>query len=338
MKRVLLGTLVILHALAHAASGVWLAAEGPVWLVTVMWGVAMLGYLAAGFGTLRVPLLRRWWKQTMVVATIASIVLFLTYLHPLGLLGSVFDLVLLLVVFEGAQAFIDEDIAVVEAVGVRGLPHPWAHRAGWAIATLFLVYAAAVVVVRPLYLRWGTTRDERLMTLPGDDPSITARYRVDHAITIRAPADSVWPWLVQLGQDRGGFYSYSWLERMIGDKVTNADRIHPEWQQLQAGDTIYATQPGYLGADRFGWRVTSVVPNRALVLENWGAFVLQPVDSGTTRLIIRTRGEGKPSVMGLVLGPVSVFVFEPAHFIMQAEMLRGIKERAERTSYRVARG
>ena len=338
MKRVLLATLVILHALAHAASGVWLAADGPVWLVTVMWGIAMLGYLAAGFGILRAPYLRRWWKQTMVVATVASIVLFLTYLHPLGLLGSIFDLVLLLVVFEGAQAFIDEDIAVVEAVGVRGLQHPWAHRAGWTLATLFLVYAAAVVVVRPLYLRWGTTRDERFMSLPGDDPSLDARYRVDHAITIHAPADSVWPWLVQLGQDRGGFYSYSWLERMVGDRVTNADRIHPEWQQLQAGDTIYATQPGYLGATRFGWRVTSVVPNRALVLENWGAFVLQPIDSATTRLIIRTRGEGKPSVMGLVLGPVNVFVFEPAHFIMQSEMLRGIKERAEGRSFRVAQG
>ncbi|NUO63270.1 MAG: hypothetical protein HOQ11_05015 [Gemmatimonadaceae bacterium] len=329
MKRVLLGILVIVHGLAHAASGVWLAADGPVWMITAMWGLAMLGYLAAGFGMLRTPVLRRWWKQTMVLATVASIVLFLTYLHPLGLIGSIFDLVLLLVVLEGAQAFIDEDIAVVEAVGVRGLGHPWLHRAGWTLATLFLVYAAAVVVARPTFLRWGTTPDERIMPLPGDDPSIDARYRVDHAITIRAPADSVWPWLVQLGQDRGGFYSYSWLERLVGDEVTNADRIHPEWQQRQAGDTVYATQPGYLGASRFGWRVTHVVPNRALVLENWGSFVLQPIDSTTTRLIIRTRGEGKPSALGLVLGPVNVFVFEPAHFIMQTGMLRGIRERAE---------
>ena len=338
MKRVLLGILIVLHGLAHAASGVWLAADGPVWLITVLWGIAMLGYLAAGFGILRAPFLRHWWKQTMVAATVASIVLFLTYLHPLGLLGSIFDLVLLLVVFESAQPFIDEDIAVVEAVGARGLPHPWLHRAGWAIATLFLVYAAAVVVVRPFYLGWGTTRDERIMPLPGDDPSVDARYKVDHAITIHAPADSVWPWLVQIGQDRGGFYSHAWLERMIGDHVTNADRIHPEWQRREAGDTVYATQPGYLGAQRFGWRVTSVVPNRALVLENWGSFVLEPVDSSTTRLIVRTRGEGKPSALGLVLGPVNVFVFEPAHFIMQTGMLRGIRERAEHGSYRVARG
>ncbi|NUQ21457.1 MAG: hypothetical protein HOQ09_10900 [Gemmatimonadaceae bacterium] len=338
MKRVLLGILIILHGLAHAASGVWLAADGPMWLVTLMWGIAMLGYLAAGFGILRAPFLRRSWKQTMVVATVASVVLFLTYLHPLGLLGSVFDLVLLLVVFEGAQALIDEDIAVVEAVGASGLPHPWLHRAGWTVALAFLVYAAAVVVVRPIYLGWGTTRDERIMPLPGDDPSINARYRVDHAITIHAPADSVWPWLVQLGQDRGGFYSYSWLERMIGDEVTNADRVHPEWQQREAGDTIYATQPGYLGGTRFGWRVTSVVPKRALVLENWGAFVLQPIDSSSTRLIIRTRGEGKPSVVGLVLGPLNVFVMEPAHFIMQTGMLRGIRERAEGAHYHIARG
>ncbi|HEX2781701.1 MAG TPA: hypothetical protein VHM30_19505 [Gemmatimonadaceae bacterium] len=329
MRRVLLGILIIIHGLAHAASGVWLAADGPVWLVTLFWGLAMLGYLATGFGMLRVPVLRRWWKQTMMVATIASIALFLAYLDPLGLFGSIVDIVLLLVVFEAAQVYIDEDIAVVEAVGVRGLPHPALHRAAWAIAVAFLVYAAGVVIVRPLYLRWGTTARERITRLPGDDASLDARYRVDHAITIHAPADSVWPWLAQLGQDRGGFYSYSWLERMVGDEVTNADRIHPEWQKREAGDTVYATQADYFAGRRFGWRVTDVVPNRAMVLENWGAFVLQPVDSTTTRLIVRTRGPGRPSMLGLVLGPVNVFVFEPAHFIMQRGMMRGIRERAE---------
>ena len=329
MKRVLLGTLVVLHGLAHAASGVWLAAIGPLWLVTLFWGVAMLGYLAAGFGILRAPVLRRWWKQAMVTATAASFALFLAYLHPLGVAGSVLDLVLLLVVFEAGQAFIDQDIAVVDAVGARGLPHPVLHRVAWTLAVLFLGYATAVVAVRPLYLHWGSTPEERRLRLPGDEGAADARYRVDHAITIHAPADSVWPWLVQLGQDRGGFYSYSWLENAVGDRFANADRVHAEWQRRSVGDTVFATQPGYFGLGHPGWRVADVIPGRALVLERWGAFVLEPRDSATTRLIVRTRGEGKPSVMGLVLGPVNVFVFEPAHFIMQRGMLRGIRARAE---------
>jgi hypothetical protein len=141
----------------------------------------------------------------------------------------------------------------------------------------------------------------------------------------------VWPWLVQLGQDRAGFYSYSTLERAFGDRITNADRIHPEWQSIAVGDTIRATQPDYFGG-RFGtlgWRVTDVVPGRALVLEHWGSFVLLPIDSGRTRLIVRTRESGKPTMRGLLAGPFSVFVFEPAHFIMQRGMLRGIRARAE---------
>jgi len=136
---------------------------------------------------------------------------------------------------------------------------------------------------------------------------------------------------VQLGQDRGGFYSYDWLERAVGDKVLNADRIHPEWQTLAAGDLVRATQPDYLGGvfgPDIGWRVVRLEPQRALVLGGWGAFVLEPKD-GYTRLIVRTRGNGKPNV---ALAPFGLLVLEPAHFIMERRMLLGIKERAERMS------
>jgi hypothetical protein len=161
--------------------------------------------------------------------------------------------------------------------------------------------------------------------------AVNARYRVDHGITIRAPADSVWPWLVQLGQDRGGFYSHSRLERMAGARITNAGRIHEEWQTLSIGDTVRATQADYFGG-RFGtlgWEVIGLEPGRALILRNWGAFVLQPIDSTTTRFFVRTRGKGGSSALGLMLGPLNVFVFEPAHFIMQRGMMRGIRDRAE---------
>jgi hypothetical protein len=146
---------------------------------------------------------------------------------------------------------------------------PILHRVAWGAGILALVYAAVVVAIRPIYLRWGTTATERVASLRGDQLNPDARHRIDHATTTHAPVDPVWPWLVQLGQDRGGFYSYSRLERMVGDHVQNADRIHPEWQHLQAGDLVRAVQPDYLGG-RFGdvgWRVIDVVPGRAMILD-----------------------------------------------------------------------
>lgn len=332
MKRIAVGLLILLHGLAHANVGVWAVAEGPIALVTLLWGIAMLGYFAAGLGILRVPLLRDWWKQTLVAATIASIVFLLAFGHGLGALGILIDVVMLVVALTWAQPRIDADVAVADAVGAEGLRFPMLHRVAWGVGLVAFVYAAIVVAFRPVYLRWGTTAAERSASLPGDELKPNARYRLDHAITIHAPADSVWPWLAQLGQDKGGFYSYSWLERMIGDDIQNADRIHPEWQHVERGDLVRAVQPDYLGG-RFGdmgWRVLDVVPGRALILENWGAFVVQPVDSQTSRFIVRTREPGTPSFVGVVLGPFNVFVFEPAHFIMQRGMLRGVRDRAER--------
>jgi hypothetical protein len=321
----------ILHGFAHASIGVWTAADGTRESVNLLWAVAIVGFIATGFGFLRVPVLRTHWKPTLITATVASMLLLILYGGIIGLLGIPVDLVMVFLAFDVMQRQVDNAIEVAETVHAGGLEHPMLHRLGWTLATVVLLYVTAVVVIRPVYLRWGTTPAERVATLPGDDMVKSSRYRVDHGITIKAPADSVWPWLLQLGQDRGGFYSYAKLERMIGDKVTNAESINPAWQQLSVGDTVRATQPDYFGG-RFGtlgWRVTDIVPGRALVLENWGAFVLQPVDSTTTRFFVRTRGEGKPSVMTFLLGPVNVFVFEPAHFIMQRGMLRGVRDRAE---------
>jgi hypothetical protein len=332
MKRITVGLLILLHGLAHANVGVWAFAEGPAWLVTLLWGVAMLGYLAAALGILRVPRLREWWKPTLVAATIASIVFLLGFGNRFGVLGILIDLVMLFVALVWAQPRIDADVAVADTVGAAGLRYPRLHRVVWGVGVIAFVYATIVVAIRPIYVRWGTTASERAAPLFGDELKPGARYRVDHAITIRAPADSVWPWLAQLGQDKGGFYSYSWLERMFGDHIRNADRIHPEWQHVERGDLVRSVQPEYLGG-RFGevgWRVLDVLPGRALILDKWGAFVVQPVDSQTSRFIVRTREPGTPSLAGIVFGPFNVFVFEPAHFIMQRGMLRGVRDRAER--------
>lgn len=338
MRRIVLGIVVIVHGLAHANVAIWASAGGPGWLVQLLWSVALLGYLAAGLGMLRVPVIRQWWKQSMIAATVSSISLLLLTRHLLGGLGAAIDVFLLVLVLEWGQLRIEADITAADTLGVRGLRHVGLHRIGWGVGALFLVYATGVVAIRPLYVRWGTTSDERSARLPGDDLVRYAQYRVDHGITINAPADSVWPWLVQLGQDRGGFYSYDWLERLLGDRVRNADRIHAEWQTIKTGDLVRAAQPDYLGGrlgSDLGWRVVEVVPGRAIVLENWGAFVVQPVDSTTSRFYVRTRGQGTPSLAGVVFGPLSVLVFEPAHFIMERGMMRGVRDRAEATYRRV---
>lgn len=269
----------------------------------------------------------------MVAGTVTSIGWFIWSRPAWVIPGTAIDMVLLLVATSGFQQRIDSDIAVVESLGRDAFRHRYWIGVGWLVGAVGLVYGTVVTVMRPVFLRWGTTPAERVATLPGDDvlPS-DATYRIDHAITIHAPASSIWPWMVQLGQDRGGFYSYDWLERSIGADIRNADRIHLEWQNRQVGDTVFATQRSYFGG-RFGglgWRVTTLEPNRVLGLDNWGTFVLQPVDSLTTRLIVRTRGAGRPSVLAFVLAPFNAFVFEPAHFIMERGMLRGIRERAER--------
>jgi hypothetical protein len=331
MRRGLLATLFIVHGLLHASIGVWAVAGHSLAIVNTLWSVAILSYVATGFAVLRVPVLRDNWKSSLAIATLASLLLLTFYGGRLGLPGVVVDLVLAFIGFDVMQPRVDHDVEAADRAHLRGLPHPGWHAIGWAVASLALVYMATVVFLRPIYLGWGTTPAERVATLPGDDAIVHARYRVDHGITIHAPSDSVWPWLAQLGQNRGGFYSYAGLERLFGDRIANADRIHPEWQDIMIGDTVRATQPDYLGG-RFGtlgWRVAHVEPNRVLVLENWGSFVLQPIDSATTRLFVRTRAPGKASVLGLVLGPLNVFVFEPAHFIMQRGMLRGIRDRAE---------
>jgi hypothetical protein len=210
---------------------------------------------------------------------------------------------------------------------------PAVARTAQLVTVALLAYVAVTLALRPWYMRWGTTTVELAMTLPGDELVPDARYRVDHAVTIHAPAEAVWPWLAQLGQDRAGFYSYAWLENLAGAHVRNADSIVPAWQQRSRGDLVRAVPPDWMGG-RFGrdigWRITLFEPGRAVVLDNWGAFVVLPIDGQTTRLIVRTRGDGRPSLGAVPLAPLGLLLFEPAHFIMQRRMLLGIKERAER--------
>jgi hypothetical protein len=138
--------------------------------------------------------------------------------------------------------------------------------------------------------------------------------------------------LAQVGQDRAGFYSYDWLERLFLADIHNAWEVRPEWQNRKVGDLVRATQPDYLGGllgKDLGWRVKLLDTNRALVLDGWGAFVIEPESGGRTRLIVRsTTGDPDAPAWGAAL---SLTLFELPHFVMQRGMLLGIKERAERS-------
>ena len=326
MRR-LLGSLLVLHGIAHAAAGIWATPVGPTWFVTLLWFVAMVGFVAAGAGLIGVRKLDDLWLPIAVAAAVASILLIARYPTPATLVGSAIDGALLIGAIPMAREI------VLRGIGIPLHP-PRRHvaRLGTTVAVLSLCYASGLVLLRPWHMRWGVTRAELAMQLPGDELVSAGGYRIDHGITIHAPADSVWPWLAQIGQDRGGFYSYSWLERLVGDPVHNADRIVPEWQTIQVGDLVRAAPRDYLGGvfgSELGGRVTNIVPRRALVLDRWGAFVIVPVDDSTSRLLIRSQGEGKRTLLAVPLSAFSMLVFEPAHFIMERGMLRGIKQRAE---------
>jgi len=323
----ILGYVFLLHGLAHAAVGIWAAETGRWWMVASLWELAMVGFIAAGFGVLGVRGLRDVWRGITLVAASASILLFLSSPHKAFLIGLGIDITVLALAAYSQSATPEIDKPIGLARKIKRL-------SGVVVAWLVLIYVALILAIRPWNIQWGTTGAERAMTLPGDQLVPVAHYRIDHGITINAPATAVWPWLIQIGQDRGGFYSYSALENAIGAQITNAEGIVPEWQSRRVGELVRSAPPNWMGG-RFGsdlgWRIVELVPGQAIVLEGWGAFTLYPINDSTTRMLIRTRGSGLPSVGSVVLSPLGLLVFEPAHLIMERRMLLGIKERAERS-------
>lgn len=140
-----------------------------------------------------------------------------------------------------------------------------------------------------------------------------------HAVEIDAGPREVWPWLAQIGQDRGGFYSYEWLENLAGCRMHNANTVHAGWQDRELGEEV-KLHWGY------GLPVTRWEPGRALALKGWGSFELEPLPGGRTRLVAR----GEPSHGGArVFYELAVLI---PHFVMERKMLLAIKQHAERAA------
>jgi hypothetical protein len=181
--------------------------------------------------------------------------------------------------------------------------------------------------VRHWFGRWGDTAEELARAMPGDALIPEPTQMSMMAVTVNAPPENIWPWLVQIGYQRGGLYSYDWLDRLFGflDRPS-ATRILPEFQQLAVGDTI--------PWDRRGTELTVGVlePLRALALRYqvrgfvsvW-QFGLYPLDEQRTRFVTR----GTEHVPNTPLWWLGMRFMEPASFIMTRRFMLGVKERAE---------
>lgn len=200
--------------------------------------------------------------------------------------------------------------------------------AGWVVMA-----AVGVLLTRRWQLRWGATLEEAGRSLPGDELIAEPDLAATRAITIRAPAARVWAWIAQLGQGRGGFYSYDFLENLAGCDIHSADRIVAGWQDITGGDEVRLHPDIPL-------QVAAVDTGRSLVIRGgiplgntpspfdmvW-AFVLAEQPGQTTRLIVRERWT--------YTRPWARFLVEPAEmidFVMTQKMLRGIRDRAEQVA------
>jgi hypothetical protein len=189
-----------------------------------------------------------------------------------------------------------------------------------------VISVVAIVLLMPLMDRWGASPQEISASLPGDELVPSPNIGYTRGISIEASPEQIYPWIVQIGAGKGGWYSYDWFEtNVLRCQNSNADRIHEEWQDLKLGDKVRMCPdenmpPAYL--------VAGMDPDKAIVLghqendrwvEVW-QFVLVPQEDGSTRLVIRSRSE---------MGGWFWNIIRPGEFIMMRGMLQGIKDRAE---------
>jgi proline iminopeptidase len=209
--------------------------------------------------------------------------------------------------------------------------------------------AAWAVAVRPRLLRWGATDEELRAPYPGADIIPGGKRGATMAVTIGAPASRVWPWLVQMGYDRAGWYSWDRLDRA---GHPSADRIHPEWQHIALGDRLASTPDGgtwfevaALEPERFlGLRASLDLRGRSYDAASarpryysdslWGFLLTEPA-SGRTRLVVSGYAAARP-VLVAAIG--NLVVWEPVHWLMQTRQFRQLKRRVEQSAAADATG
>ncbi len=177
-----------------------------------------------------------------------------------------------------------------------------------------------IVFLRPRILTWGTSKAETSMPLFGDD--LASGSTSTRAITINASIAEVWQTIIQLGADRGGFFSYAFIEKLLGYEMHEAE---DQSTDMEMGRIVPGSVDESKSVIKYNFRVTAVDPGKAYVLEDWGAFVLIPVNDQQTRLILRNHKLEQPNL----LGRIADFFMVPLHYIMERRMMIGFKAQAE---------
>ncbi len=191
---------------------------------------------------------------------------------------------------------------------------------GLSVAAFLALALFFFLVYRPWQLNWGATEEEIVRSMAGDELVLGPTFNATRAVTIEARPEDIWPWLVQIGYRRAGFYSY---DRLDNDGIPSADRILPEYKDLSVGDTIPLSRSG-------GAEVRVLEPNESLLLVvaeggdegnvwtwAWGLYELDP---NRTRLVTRLRIRG---------GWALTLALDAFEIVMMRKCLLGIKERAE---------
>ena len=212
-------------------------------------------------------------------------------------------------------------------------------RLGGLLAVAGAVYTLGV---RRRLLRWGASNDEVRQLYPGVELIPDGQRSATMAVTINAPPSKVWPWLVQMGCDRAGWYSW---DRLDNGGMRSAERIHPEWQTISVGDRLASTPSG-----QTWFEVAALEPQRFLGLRAsidlrrgtsfdargrrprfyidavWG-FQLKEWPEGRTRLVVSGYASARPRLLQVI---ADLLFWEPAHWIMQTRQFANLKRRAER--------
>jgi len=209
---------------------------------------------------------------------------------------------------------------------------------------VLMIAAFLTPFLRRARSHWGVDQATATRTYPGDELVAEPLWSFNHGVDIQAPASRVWPWIAQIGADRGGFYSYQWLENLVGCEVRNAEVIHPEWEAQVGQSLVLHPDPK---APRL--QIVAVEAGRHMVAEAraderaragghaWAAaswlFLVEPLGESRSRVISRYRAACSTDLATrLAFGPS---LLEPVGFAMDRRMLLGVKERAERAEQRV---
>ena len=209
------------------------------------------------------------------------------------------------------------------------------------LALLSLSAGVYALAVRPRILRWGASAEEVQRPYPGRDLIPDGKRGTTMAVTINAPPSRVWPWLIQMGCDRAGWYSWDFLDN---GGIPSTEQIHPEWQDLGVGDRLASTRSG-----RAWFEVAALDPERFLGLRArinlrsgrpfdpagprprfymdalWG-FQLKELPEGSTRLVVSGYASARPFLLKMI---ADLLFWEPAHWVMQTRQFANLKRRAE---------